>query len=347
MMKLPNPYVIAEIGVNHEGSIDLAKSMIAEIAKAGGHAAKFQTYKADLIAAKDSPAYWDQTKESTNSQHELFQKYDSFTKNDYIILSEECKKHNIDFMSTPFDVDCLEWLMPLMNVVKIASADLTNDILIEAVAEYKKPMILSVGAASDEEIAYALNLMEAKGVKDITLLHCILLYPTPLENGFLSRIKTLQANFCQNNIKFGYSDHIPPSAAQNDQIIIARSMGCSVIEKHFTYDKSLPGNDHYHAIDKVDLEDMMIRLRRCDLMISTEKKFNEIGLKLQDSAIVNARRSLYFKQSLKKGTVLESSDIVAKRPGKGISPKRYREFIGRTLTRDVNVDEMLSLEDFN
>lgn len=346
-MMLPYPYVIAEIGVNHEGRIDLAKSMIAEIAQAGGHAAKFQTYKADLIAAKDSPAYWDQTKESTNSQHELFQKYDSFTKNDYIILSDECKKHNIDFMSTPFDVDCLEWLIPLMKVVKIASADLTNDILIEAVAQYKKPMILSVGASSDEEIAHAINLIQKKGVKDITILHCMLLYPTPLENGFLYRIQTLKNKFCQNNIKLGYSDHIPPSSAQNDQIIIARSMGCCVIEKHFTYDKSLPGNDHYHAIDKVDLEDMMMRLNRCDLMISSEKEFNEVGLELQESAIVNARRSIYFKQSLKKGAVLGRSDIVAKRPGRGISPKRYREFIGRTLTQDVNEGGMLSLEDFN
>ena len=183
-MKLPNPYVIAEIGVNHEGNIDLAKSMIAEIAKAGGHAAKFQTYKANLIAAKDSPAYWDQTKESTNSQYELFQKFDNFTKEDYEILSEECKKHNIDFMSTPFDVECLEWLMPLMSSVKIASADLTNNILIEAVSKYKKPIILSAGAATNEEIIGAIKLIKDNGIQDITILHCMLLYPTPLEKGF-------------------------------------------------------------------------------------------------------------------------------------------------------------------
>ncbi len=346
-MKLPNPYVIAEIGVNHEGNIDLAKSMIAEIAKAGGHAAKFQTYKANLIAAKDSPAYWDQTKESTNSQYELFQKFDNFTKEDYEILSEECKKHKIDFMSTPFDVECLEWLMPLMSSVKIASADLTNNILIEAVSKYKKPIILSAGAATNEEIIGAIKLIKDNGIQDITILHCMLLYPTPLEKGFLSRINSLKAILSSEGIKFGYSDHIPPSAANNDQIIIARAMGCTVIEKHFTYDKSLQGNDHYHAMDKTDLKEIMHRLHNCDLMISNQCQFNELGIKIQESAILNARRSLYYKNNLKKGMSLDLNSIIAKRPGKGVSPKDYKEFIGKKLSRDVNQEEMLSIDDFD
>jgi N-acetylneuraminate synthase len=341
-MKLPDPYIIAEIGVNHEGDIDLAKDMIAQIAEAGGHAAKFQTYKADLIAAKDSPAYWDQTMEKTKSQHKLFQKYDNFDREDYEILSKECEKFNIDFLSTPFDSDCLEWLMPLMNVVKIASADLTNDILLEKVAQYKKPMILSVGASSDDEIFYAINLLKRNEVHDITILHCMLLYPTPLEKGFLSRINSLKAKFCEFDINFGYSDHIPPSDANNDQIVIARAMGCSVIEKHFTYNKSLPGNDHYHAVDKDDLKDIISRLKKCDLMTSNHKEFQKNGLKIQNSAIVNARRSLYFASDLIKGHMLTLSDIVPKRPGKGVSPKEYRDYLGKKLNTNVKEDDLLS-----
>lgn len=345
-MILPNPYIIAEIGVNHGGDLELAKTMIADIAASGGHAAKFQTYKADLIAAKDSPAYWDQSKEPTETQHKLFQKFDSFCENDYKILAEECRKYNIDFLSTPFDVECLEWLMPLMQVVKIASADLTNDILLEAVAAYKKPVILSVGASSDDEIAYAVNLLESAGAVDITLLHCMLLYPTPLEHGFLSRITSLRARFHAKQIKIGYSDHIPPSAANNDQLLIARAMGCCVIEKHFTHDKTLPGNDHYHAIDKEDLSALINRLRVCDLMISSEDDFINGGLSLQISAVENARRSLYFRRDLYKGEQLKSSDVIAKRPGKGISPKHYKELVGRTLSRDVSAEDIIRFGDF-
>lgn len=346
LMTTPNPYFIAEIGVNHEGNIDLAKKMISEIASAGGHAAKFQTYKADLIASKDSPAYWDTEKEATETQHKLFQKYDSFSKDDYIELKKTCDDYGIDFLSTPFDTKCLDWLMPLMNIVKIASADLTNDLLLEAISTYKKPVILSVGASTDDEILYAIKLLKKNGISDITILHCMLLYPTPLKNGFLNRIGHLKNNFSKYGVRIGYSDHIPPSEANNDQLIIARSMGCVVIEKHYTYDKSLNGNDHYHAIDKNDLEIIMTRLKNCDSMISSLDSFQDKGLKIQLSAIENARRSLYYNCDLKKGMILSLPNIISKRPGRGISPKDYRQFIGRKLKKDVFEDDLLSSDHF-
>lgn len=329
------PYFIAEIGVNHEGDLELAKDLIRQVARAGGHAAKFQTYKADLIAAEDSPAYWDQTKEPTTSQHKLFQKYDNFGQAEYETLSEECKRNNIDFMSTPFDVECLPWLMPLMDVVKIASADITNDILVEAVADYKKPMIVSTGASNDSEINHVVELLTAKNVPSITLLHCVLLYPTPPSHGFLSRIRHLENKFSGRNIHIGYSDHIPPQEAGNDQVIIAAGMGCKVIEKHFTHDKTLPGNDHYHALDEHDLVFLIERLRKSDEMISDMIRYTTEGLTSQSKAIEHARRGLYFRRSLKKGAQISLDDLIAKRPARGISPVEYTNIIGSRVLQDV------------
>ena len=338
MFSASAPYFIAEIGVNHEGDLELAKEMIRQVARAGGHAAKFQTYKADLIAAEDSPAYWDQTKEPTTSQHKLFQKYDNFGQVEYEALYEECKRNNIDFMSTPFDTECLPWLMPLMDVVKIASADITNDILVEAVASYQKPMIVSTGASNDSEISHIVELLTEKNVPSITLLHCVLLYPTPPSHGYLSRIRHLEDRFSEHNIHIGYSDHIPPHEADNDQVIIAAGMGCKVIEKHFTHDKTLPGNDHYHALDEHDLTLLMQRLRKSHEMMSDMEHYSTEGLAIQGKAIEHARRGLYFKRAMKKGAQVSPDDLIAKRPAAGISPTEYKKIIGSRLLQDVERD---------
>jgi N-acetylneuraminate synthase len=335
MFSTSAPYFIAEIGVNHEGDLELAREMIRQVSRAGGHAAKFQTYKADLIAAEDSPAYWDQTKEPTPSQHKLFQKYDNFSQAEYEALYEECKRNNIDFMSTPFDVECLPWLMPLMDVVKIASADITNDILVEAVADYKKPMIVSTGASNDSEINHVVELLTAKNVPSITLLHCVLLYPTPSSHGFLSRIRHLENKFSGRNIHIGYSDHIPPQEAGNDQVIIAAGMGCKVIEKHFTHDKTLPGNDHYHALDEHDLALLIDRLRKSVEMMSDMERYSTEGLASQSKAIEHARRGLYFKRALEKGMEISLDDLIAKRPAVGISPSEYKKVVGLRVNRQV------------
>ena len=237
-------YFIAEIGVNHEGSMDAAKEMISQISAAGAHAAKFQTYKASSLAAKNSPAYWDLNKEKTKTQYELFKKYDAFEKDQYIELSEYCAEKKVDFISTPFDLDCLDWLIPIMPVIKIASADLTNYLLLEKVADSGKDLIISVGASTDNEIEQMLNFVSKFNTPKICLLHCMLLYPTPAQNAHLGRISDLKAKFEDSKIKIGYSDHVAPTEANNDQIIAAFSLGASTIEKHFTNDKSKIGNDH-------------------------------------------------------------------------------------------------------
>ena len=167
-----NPYVIAEIGVNHEGSLERAQRLIEAAARGGAHAAKFQTYKAELLAAKTtSPAYWDQTKEATSSQYELFQRWDNFGDSEYETLARTCADVGIDFMSTPFDFEAANSLAPLMPAIKIASADITNVPLIRLVASKGKPVIISTGAATLEEVRTAVEIATAAGAENITLLH--------------------------------------------------------------------------------------------------------------------------------------------------------------------------------
>ena len=174
------PYIIAEIGVNHECSIEKAKKMISLASSAGANAAKFQTYKAETIASKNSPYYWDLKSEKSINQFELFKKYDKFEKKHYLELSNFCKKKKIEFMSTPFDEDSVEFLNPLLNIYKIASADITNLPLIELIASKKKPVILSTGASTISEIKTSVNILKKNGCNNISLMHCILNYPTKI-----------------------------------------------------------------------------------------------------------------------------------------------------------------------
>lgn len=338
-------YFIAEIGVNHGGSMECAKTMIQQIADAGAQAAKFQTYKASKLAAKNSPAYWDLEKESTTSQFDLFKKFDSFGRDEYVELAGFCQEKNIDFISTPFDVECLDWLIPLMPVVKVASADLTNYILLEKIAEHNKELIISVGASSDFEIESMLKFLSEFDVPKICLLHCMLLYPTPKKHAYLSRIKHLKNQFEGPNISIGYSDHVAPNEANNDQLIAAFALGASTIEKHFTDDKKQIGNDHYHALDFEDLKNVISRLINTENLMG-DRVTEEQLLSLQDAAIQNARRSLFYSSGLKAGSVLSMADLVPKRPGFGVGPENYRDFVGKTLYQDVVEEEMLDPKHF-
>ena len=247
--RFQRPYVIAEAGVNHEGSMDIARRLIDEAALGGADAIKFQTYKAGTLASKHSPAYWDTTKEPTPSQYELFKKHDSFWKSEFENLKKHCDQAGIAFMSTPFDVESAKFLNDMMDVFKISSSDLTNRPFIEFMCDFKKPIIMSTGAASLAEIAEAVSWIEAKG-NPLALLHCVLNYPTMDENAALGMIPALVRHFPQHVI--GYSDHTLP----NDMKVleVATLLGAQILEKHFSHDKTLPGNDHYHAMDYKDLQ---------------------------------------------------------------------------------------------
>lgn len=331
--KIITPYIIAEAGVNHEGSMELAKRLIDEAAEGGAQAIKFQSYKAETLASKYSPYYWDITKEPTQSQYELFKKYDKFWKKEYEELKNYCDKVGIEFMSTPFDIESAKFLNDLMPVYKISSSDITNLPFIEIICSFNKPIILSTGASYLWEIQEAVDLIEKYG-NTICLMHCVLNYPTPHANAHLGMIWGLKKHFPQHII--GYSDHTLPQ--EMEVIHTAVLLGAAVIEKHFTYDKTLQGNDHYHAMDKEDLKLFWKKWKFTQEILGS---FKVTALPDEEPARRNARRSLVAARNIPKGKVIEKEDLTWKRPAHGISPKHYKEIIGKKAIVDISEDTLL------
>jgi sialic acid synthase SpsE len=328
------PYIIAEIGVNHEGDMDLAKRLIREAKEGGAHAAKFQSYKAEKIASKNSPAYWDTSKEPTESQFKLFKKYDGFDEKEYIELANYCKEIGVDYLSTPFDLDAVDFLNPLMNIFKVASADITNIPLIRKCAATKKPLIMSTGASTLAEIQMAVDTAREAGATEIVLLHCVLNYPTPEEHAQLGMIKVLERTF--PDCLIGYSDHVVPDETIS-ALEAAVLLGCCVLEKHFTHDKTLPGNDHYHAMDKEDLKRFVEKVTTYKRLLNEEKK----DLTKEQAARKHARRSIVINGLVKTGEILTEENLIAKRPAHGISPIHWDEVLGKKATRDLEDDTIL------
>jgi len=331
--KLYRPYVIAEIGVNHEGSMQIAKRLVDEAKEGGADAVKFQSYKAETLASKDSPSYWDTTKEPTTSQYELFKKHDGFWIDEMRELKEYCDKVGIEFISTPFDIESADFLDDMMEVYKISSSDLTNKPFIEYICKFNKPIILSTGASSLHEIQEAVSWIEKFG-NPLALLHCVLNYPTPDENANLGMILDLKQKFPDKII--GYSDHTLPKDMKVCEM--ATMLGSVIIEKHFTYDKTLQGNDHYHAMDKEDLKLFRKNLERTFEILGG---FKVEALEDEASARANARRSLVAIKDIPKGKVIEKRDLTFKRPAYGVSPKFIDEIVGKIAINDIEEDTVL------
>lgn len=327
------PYIIAEAGVNHEGSMELAKRLIEEAKEGGAHAIKFQTYKAETIASKHSPSYWDTSKEATKSQYELFKKYDKFWKKEYEELKRSCDDFDIEFMSTPFDSSSAIFLNELMDVFKISSSDITNLPFIELMCGFGKPIILSTGASYIWEVQQALEKIHEYQIP-VCLMHCILNYPTLDENANLGMIKNLMTKF-QDCIP-GYSDHTLP----NDMSVLvsANLLGAVIIEKHFTHDKTLPGNDHYHAMDKTDLKHFFNKI---ESIYKTIGSFEKKPLSTEEISRANARRSLVTSKEIKKGQTISLDMLTWKRPASGISPKYINDVIGCIALDDLQEDSVL------
>ena len=340
-LRADQPFVIAEAGVNHENSLDIALRMVEEAARAGADAIKFQSYKAETLAARNSPAYWDLASEPTRSQYELFKKYDRFDDADYERLARHAAACGIAFMSTPFDAHFVDVLEPWVPAYKIASADLTNLPLIERCAAKGKPMILSVGAAEDAEIDAALAAIRAIGNDRIALLHCVLSYPCRPEDAQLNSIRYLRHRYPE--LPIGYSDHVPPDAGML-VLISAWLLGAQIIEKHFTLDKSLPGNDHYHAMDPDDLRRFRENCRYVASLLGEEA---HRVWPCEIEARRHARRSLVAAQPIRRGQVATEELITVKRPGTGIAPAAMQALIGRKALRDIDADEILQWEMFS
>ncbi len=343
-MRKTKPYLIAEIGVNFYDTarvmgitpLEAAKLYIDKVAETGIDCAKFQSYKASTIVSKNSPAYWDTTKESTKTQYELFLKYDSFGKNEYRELCDYAHSKGIDFTSTPFDYDSADYLEDMVDFYKISSSDLSNIPFIRYVGAKGKPVIISVGAAYLSEVDEALRALDEVGCKDITILHCVLSYPTAPENANLKVIETLKRDF--PNVKVGFSDHVAPDETMMT-LAVAYMIGADVIEKHFTLDKTLPGNDHYHAGEPCDFIKAINNFKWIDRVLGKGEK---TVLDCEKVSRREARRSLVLTRDMKKGEIIKKEDIIPKRPGTGIAPIYSDIVIGKKVNMDLAEDTILT-----
>ena len=335
--------LIAEIGVNYYdiakklniSAMEAAKMMVLEAKNAGIHAVKFQTYKAGTLASKNSPSYWDTTEETTKSQYELFKKFDAFGEKEYTDLKVFCDQIGIEFCSTPFDFASADYLFDLMNFYKISSSDLSNLPFIKYIAQKNKPILLSIGASNLDEIQKAVDLIHKYNDKKLTLLHCVLEYPTPYEHANLAKISSLKKAFPDEFI--GYSDQTKPDYSCN-VIKTAFLLGAQVVEKHFTLDKKLPGNDHYHAMDVRDAEDILHQIEYIEML---KGNGDLVCLKSEGAARLNARRSVVAACEIKEGTTIAVKQLTFKRPGSGISPADIEKVVGKKATRDIAEDTIL------
>lgn len=343
-MKKTRPYLIAEMGVNFYDTakalnitpLAAAKMYIDAAAEVGIDCAKFQSYKADTIVSKNSPAYWDLSKEPTKTQHALFMKHDGFNEDDYRELCNYTHDKGMDFTSTPFDYASADYLEGMVDFYKISSSDLSNLPFIEHIAKKGKPVYMSVGAAYLSECDEAIRVLKNAGCKDIVIFHCVLSYPTDPTDANLRVIETLKKTF--PDVRVGFSDHVAPDVTMQT-LSTAYLLGAEVIEKHFTLDKTLIGNDHYHSGDPEDFKTAISNFKWIDTVLGSSEK---TVLECEMIPRREARRSLVLTRDMKAGEIIQMEDLMPKRPGTGISPRYADIVIGRAVKQDLAEDTVLT-----
>ena len=332
-------YIIAEAGVNHGCDIETALRMVDEAAESGADAIKFQTYRADTLTTRWAPRYWDHPEES-GTQYAIYKHSDDFVREDYELLFTHAREVGIEWLTTPFDLEAVEWLAEMgMAAWKIASADLTNWPLIRAAAQLGQPIILSTGGATIDEVRAAVEQVLNTGNEQIVLLHCILAYPTPTDQMHLRRIPRLIAEFPE--LIIGLSCHNVPDACVTVPTA-AVALGAKVVEKHFTLDTTLPGDDHYLAVDPPMLRLMVDNIRTVEAALGSS---DTVVLPCEEPARKFARRSIVAAVDIPAGTVLAPEHLIMKRPGTGVSPTECDRMLGRTTSRAVEEDQLVTWED--
>jgi sialic acid synthase SpsE len=328
------PYVIAEAGVHHRNSVELAKRLVLEAAIAGADAVKFQTYRADRLATRWAPLYWDDSAGSSVTQHDVFASRSLLSRDDYAELFAYAADVGITLLSTPFDDESAAMLADLgMPAFKTASADITDLPLLERIAGFGRTVLLSTGASTFDEIRAAVTAIESRGCP-VALLHCSLAYPTPVEAANLGRIPALAAAFPDHLI--GYSDHTQPSETTLS-CPVAVSLGARIIEKHFTLNRALSGDDHYHAVGPRGLAKLVADCAKAATMSSYLGETTE----QEQAARTYARRSIVAARRIPAGTVLTNDDLDFKRPGTGLSPSRVGEVLGLKALDDIGPDDLV------
>lgn len=326
--------IIAEAGVNHNGDINLAKKLIEQAAKAGADVVKFQTFKANScvsVSAKKAK-YQLETTAKEESQLEMIQKLE-LSYESHFELMKHCKKHGIAFLSTPFDLESVEFLRGLdLPYFKIPSGEITNLPYLKAVAKCKKRVLLSTGMANLGEIEAALTILRKNGTRNITLLHCNTEYPTPFEDVNLNALKTLKEAF---KLEVGYSDHTEGIVAS----LGAVALGAVVIEKHFTLDKTMEGPDHRASLEFEELKALCKGIRELEKALGSGiKKASKSEAKNK----IIARKSLVAKREIQKGEKFSIENLTTKRPGSGISAMRYEKYLGKRALKTYKKDELIN-----
>ncbi len=329
--------VIAEAGVNHNGSLDLAKKLIDVAVKAGADAVKFQTFKADKLMCKQTQKahYQKQATPTDETQYEMIKKLE-LDENAHQVLINYCNDKEIMFLSTPFDHESIDLLNSFqMAIFKIPSGEITNLPYLRHIGGLGKEVILSTGMANLEEVQDALQVLIMAGTskENITVLHATTEYPCPIGEVNLRAMNTIRAAF---GVKVGYSDH-----TQGIEVPIAAvSMGACVIEKHFTIDRNMDGPDHKASLEPDELKAMVRAIRHIELALGNGVKR---PTKSEMKNIPIARKSILASRAIEIGETFSENNLTVKRPGNGISPMLWDEIIGRKATRNFSVDELIEL----
>ena len=328
-------FIIAEAGVNHNGSIELAFKLIDAAVESGADAVKFQTFKAENLVSKNTQKaeYQKQTTNPLESQLDMLKKLE-LDVDVHKKLIKYCNAKGILFLSSPFDHDSIDLLNELgIEVFKIPSGEITNLPYLRRIGSLAKQVILSTGMSTLKEVGDALAILVDSGTKkeNITVLHANTMYPTPMEDVNLNAMKTIKKEF---DVAVGYSDHTLGIEVD----IAAVAMGASIVEKHFTIDKAKEGPDHKASLEPEELRAMVIAIR------NVEKALGD-GIKIPSGSekpnIVVARKSILANQKIKKGDTLTEENIIVKRPGNGISPMKWNEIVGSVAVKDYQADEII------
>ena len=359
-MQVHHTYIIAEAGVNHNGSLDMAKKLVEIAAEAGADAVKFQTFKADSLVSRSAPKaeYQSRTTADYESQHEMIRRLE-LDEHAHEALIEHCKVYGIEFLSTPFDLESVDLLAGRFDLpcIKIPSGDITNAPLLLRIAQTGKPVILSTGMSTLGEIEDALGVLAfgylGKGDPSIaafrsayfatkgqailqdkvTLLHCTTEYPAPFDEVNLNVMATLRCTF---GLPVGYSDHTEGIAVP----IAAVAQGAVIIEKHFTLDRTLPGPDHMASLEPKELKNMVSAIRTVELALGSGRK-HPTSSELKNLGI--ARKSLVAAVSIRADETFTADNLAIKRPGNGLTPMQYWKQLNRKATRDYSADEAIDL----
>lgn len=330
--KMGKVIIIAEAGVNHNGDIEIAKKLIDAAVTAGVDYVKFQTFQADKLvskAAKKASYQHKNINDSDDSQYNMLKKLE-LSHQDHLDLMQYCSDRNIKFFSTAFDVDGVHYLDGLgLELCKIPSGEITNYPYLRAIAQCNKPIIMSTGMCSENDIEDAIEVLLKFGAKkeNITILHCNTEYPTPMQDVNLKAMNAIGQKF---GVQIGYSDH----TLGIEVPIAAVALGATIIEKHFTLDRSLPGPDHVASLEPRELKEMVAAIRNIELAMAGDGYKTPSKSELKNIDI--ARKSIHLNKKMNKGDTISEDDIIALRPGDGISPMEWEHIIGKVLAVDKN-----------